>query len=56
MDPNRLSKRTRQSLAALWPEQRERAEAALTRIQSPGFGYGPVPVPSLPNLRAQAIG
>ena len=37
MDPNRLSERTRQSLAALPPEKRARAEAALTRIQSPEY-------------------
>jgi ribosome-binding protein aMBF1 (putative translation factor) len=37
MDPNRLSERTRQSLAALSPEKRARAEAALTRIQSPEY-------------------
>jgi hypothetical protein len=37
MDPNRLSERTRQSLASLWPEKRARAEAALARIQSPEY-------------------
>ena len=37
MEPNRLSKRTRQSLAALSPERRAKAEAALTRIQSPEY-------------------
>jgi ribosome-binding protein aMBF1 (putative translation factor) len=37
MDPNRLSERTRQSLAALSPEKRAKAEAALTRIQSPEY-------------------
>jgi len=37
MDPRRLSERTRQSLAALSPEKRARAEAALTRIQSPEY-------------------
>ena len=37
MDPNRLSERTRRTLAALSPEKRARAEAALTRIQSPEY-------------------
>jgi ribosome-binding protein aMBF1 (putative translation factor) len=37
MDPRRLSERTRQSLAALSPEKRARAEAALSRIQSPEY-------------------
>jgi ribosome-binding protein aMBF1 (putative translation factor) len=37
MDPNRLSERTRQSLATLSPEKRARAEATLTRIQSPEY-------------------
>ena len=37
MDPNRLAERTRQALAALPPEKRARAEAALTRIQSPEY-------------------
>ena len=37
MDPNRLSERTRQKLAALSPEKRAQAEAALTRIQSPEY-------------------
>ena len=37
MDPTRLSKRTRQSLATLSPEKRARAEAALARIQSPEY-------------------
>ncbi len=37
MDPRRLSERTRESLAALSPEKRARAEAALTRIQSPEY-------------------
>ena len=34
MDSKRLSERTRQSLAALSPDKRARAEAALSRIQS----------------------
>jgi hypothetical protein len=37
MDPRRLSERTRQALAALPPEKPARAEAALGRIQSPGY-------------------
>jgi ribosome-binding protein aMBF1 (putative translation factor) len=37
MDPNRLSKGTRNTLAALSPEQRAKAEAALARIQSPEY-------------------
>ncbi len=37
MDPKRLSERTRQSLSALSPEKRARAEAALARIQSPEY-------------------
>jgi DNA-binding XRE family transcriptional regulator len=37
MDPNRLSERTRQALAALSPEKRARAEAALSRTQSPEY-------------------
>ena len=37
MDPRRLSERTRQALAALAPAKRARAEAALTRIQSPEY-------------------
>jgi ribosome-binding protein aMBF1 (putative translation factor) len=37
MDPRRLSKRTRESLAALPPEKQARAEAALARIQSPEY-------------------
>src|SRR5262249_55440293 len=37
MDPKRLSERTRQALAALPPEKRSRAEAAITRIQSPEY-------------------
>ena len=37
MDPNRLSECARRSLAALSPEKRSRAEAALTRIQSPEY-------------------
>jgi ribosome-binding protein aMBF1 (putative translation factor) len=37
MDPNRLAERTRQALAALPPEKRARAEAALNRIQSPEY-------------------
>ena len=37
MDPRRLSERTRESLAALSPEKRARAEAALTRIQAPEY-------------------
>jgi ribosome-binding protein aMBF1 (putative translation factor) len=37
MDSNRISERTRQRLAALSPEKRARAEAALTRIQSPEY-------------------
>ena len=37
MDPNRLSERTRRSLAALPPEKRARAEDAITRIQSPEY-------------------
>jgi len=40
MDPRRLSERTRQSLAALSPEKRARAEAAFTRIQSPEYREG----------------
>jgi ribosome-binding protein aMBF1 (putative translation factor) len=38
MDPDRLSERTRRSLAALPPEKRARAEAAIARIQSPEYG------------------
>jgi ribosome-binding protein aMBF1 (putative translation factor) len=37
MDPRRLSERTRQALAALPPEKRARAEATITRIQSPVY-------------------
>jgi ribosome-binding protein aMBF1 (putative translation factor) len=37
MDPRRLSERTRQALAALSPEKRAKAEAAITRIQSPEY-------------------
>jgi ribosome-binding protein aMBF1 (putative translation factor) len=37
MDPKRISERTRQALAALSPEKRLRAEAAITRIQSPEY-------------------
>jgi hypothetical protein len=37
METNRLAERTRQALAALPPEKRARAEAALTRIQSPEY-------------------
>jgi ribosome-binding protein aMBF1 (putative translation factor) len=37
MDPKRLSERTRRTLAALPPEKRARAEAALDRIQSPEY-------------------
>ncbi len=37
MDPTRLSARTRKALAALSPEKRAQAEAALTRIQSPEY-------------------
>jgi ribosome-binding protein aMBF1 (putative translation factor) len=37
MDPTRLSARTRKALAALSPEKRARAEAALTHIQSPEY-------------------
>jgi hypothetical protein len=37
MDPNRLSERTRRALAALSPEKRSRAEAAITLIQSPEY-------------------
>jgi ribosome-binding protein aMBF1 (putative translation factor) len=37
MNQNRLSERARQSLAALSPEKRARAEAALTCIQSPEY-------------------
>jgi ribosome-binding protein aMBF1 (putative translation factor) len=36
-EPIPLSERTRQSLASLSPEKRARAEAALTRIQSPEY-------------------
>jgi ribosome-binding protein aMBF1 (putative translation factor) len=37
MDARKLSKRTQQALAALPPEKRAKAEAALTRIQSPEY-------------------
>jgi ribosome-binding protein aMBF1 (putative translation factor) len=37
MDARRLSKRTRESLAALPPGKRARAAAALARIQSPEY-------------------
>jgi hypothetical protein len=37
METNRLSERTRRALAALSPEKRARAEAALGRIQSPEY-------------------
>jgi hypothetical protein len=37
MDPERLSERTRRSLAALPPDKRAKAEAALARIQSPEY-------------------
>ncbi len=37
MDPSQLSERIRQALAALPPQQRARAEAAITRIQSPEY-------------------
>ena len=37
VDPTRLAERTRQALAALAPGKRARAEAALTRIQSPEY-------------------
>jgi DNA-binding Xre family transcriptional regulator len=37
MDPRRLSQRTPQALAAREPAKRARAEAALTRIQSPEY-------------------
>jgi ribosome-binding protein aMBF1 (putative translation factor) len=37
MDPKQLSERTRQAMAAVPPEKRSRAEAAITRIQSPEY-------------------
>jgi ribosome-binding protein aMBF1 (putative translation factor) len=37
MNPTKLSKRSNQSLAAMPPEKRARAEAALSRIQSPEY-------------------
>jgi ribosome-binding protein aMBF1 (putative translation factor) len=37
VDARKLSKRTRQALADLPPEKRARAEAAITRIQSPEY-------------------
>jgi ribosome-binding protein aMBF1 (putative translation factor) len=37
MDPKRLSERTRRALAALPPEKRAQAEAAITRVQSPEY-------------------
>ena len=37
MNPDRLSRRTLEALAALPPDKRARAEAAITRIQSPEY-------------------
>lgn len=37
MDPDRLSSRTREALAALSPEKQARAAAAITRMQSPEY-------------------